>query len=392
MTESFPEGFAGAAVEARIRKPGRLDLALVVGERAFPATALWTRNLVQAAPILVNKQHLLTTGNQVRAILVNSGCANAATGEQGLANARRCAELVARSVGCQPEEVLLFSTGVIGAQLPMERIEAALPALARGRSRDALPLLNRAMMTTDTREKRAARSLTTGAGPVTLVGTAKGAGMIRPDMATMLAFLFTDAVTTADMATFLRAAADQSFNSLTVDGDTSTNDSVLLWSSARRKLSGNVDEQAFLTALEGVGTDLAKAIARDGEGATKLITVRVTGAPSAVDARQVAHVIAESPLVKTAVHGCDPNWGRILAAAGRAGIQFEPNQATVWVGDHVVYDAAGPHPENEDGAHRHLLGEQVVLRIDLARGRGEAHCFTCDFSAEYVKVNASYRS
>jgi glutamate N-acetyltransferase/amino-acid N-acetyltransferase len=342
----------------------------------------------------VDREHLLATGGKVRAILANSGCANAATGSRGLEAARTCARLVAEALSCEREEVLVFSTGVIGAQLPVDRIEAAIPSLVAGLSPDRFADANRAIMTTDTTEKRAELTVALPGGRSCVVaGMAKGSGMIHPDLATMLGFLFTDGLTSSDQGVLLRAAVDGTFNCVTVDGDTSTNDSVLLWSSGRLAVPGGEPEAAFLRALEGVCESLAKQIARDGEGATKLVTVRVTGAGSRLDASRCAHVIATSPLVKTAVFGGDPNWGRILAAAGRADVFFDPERVSVGIGEVCLFDPeTGPHAEREPAAHAHLAGTEVVLWIDLGQGSGEARVFTCDFSPAYVRINADYRT
>jgi glutamate N-acetyltransferase/amino-acid N-acetyltransferase len=393
MNPRLPPGFSASAVEANIKKPGRLDLCLVATARPTPASAVWTKNRVQAAPIVVDREHLATTGGKVRAILANSGCANAATGSRGIEAARACARLVAEALSCEAEEVLVFSTGVIGAELPLSRIEAAIPALVDGLSPERFADANRAIMTTDTREKRVEDGFKMPDGRACVVsGMAKGSGMIHPSMATMLGFLFTDGLTSSDQGIFLRAAVDNTFNCVTVDGDTSTNDSVLLWSSARIPVPEGDAEASYLRTLERVSENLAREIARDGEGATKLVTVRVTGAGSRLDADRCAHVIATSPLVKTAVFGRDPNWGRILAAAGRSDVYFDPAKASVGIGEACLSDERGPHAEREEAARAHLGGDDVILWVDLGQGNGEARVFTCDFSPGYVQINADYRS
>jgi glutamate N-acetyltransferase/amino-acid N-acetyltransferase len=393
MIDRLPPGFAAAAVSAGIYKKQRLDLCLLVADQPGPAWAMWTRNLLQGASILVNREHLVKSGGTVKAVLINSGCANCATGEQGLAAARELAKAVASQVDCKPHQVLVFSTGVIGAQLPVAKMIAALPGLQAALSPTSLGDAARAIMTTDTFDKRTSMALEGLAEPApTITGIAKGSGMIHPDMATMLVFLFTDASTTADTGIYLRAAVDRSFNMVTVDGDTSPNDSVLLWSSARVQLASGEPEQQFMAGLDTVCRDLALAIARDGEGATKLVTVQVRGARSWIDGKRCAQAIATSPLVKTAIHGEDPNWGRILTAAGRAGIYMVPQQAKVGIGAACLYDQEGPHSDREPDARAHLQGKEVLVWIDLGFGGADVEVYTCDFSADYVKINADYRT
>lgn len=391
MIPAPPEGFRFAACDAGIAGGGRPDLWLAVADEASPAAAILTKNEIVAAPVALVRAHLERSGGLARAILVNAGCANAGTGPEGDADAARCAELVAETVGCPVEQVLLFSTGVIGRRLPVERIEAALPALATGLARtpEAVGEAARAILTTDTRPKLAARSLPAAGGEARLLGLAKGAGMIRPDMATMLAFLFSDLDFGLDPRALLLAAADRSFHRITVDGDTSTNDAVLLWTSRRRAPAPETDA---ITALDETALELAKAIARDGEGATKLIEVRAAKAFSPRHARAAAFAIAESLLVKTAVHGGDPNWGRILAAAGRSGVDLDTRKLRVGIGPVCLFEDDRPQPEREAEAARHLEGSEVLLWIELGTGECEDSVFTCDLSADYVRINADYRS
>jgi glutamate N-acetyltransferase/amino-acid N-acetyltransferase len=390
MSENLPlpRGFRAASAIARIKPKNttKPDMALLVADAAGPAHALFTRNQLVGAHVHVCRESLARSGGRVRAVLVNAGNANCATGQQGIDDARQvCAEL-ARRLGCPEEQVLFMSTGVIGARLPVDRVLDALPGLVERLSPEGLSDFSRAIMTTDTFPK--ARAVE-GAG-FRVCGTAKGAGMIHPDMATMLGFLMTDASGLGAPVELLRRVADRSFHRVTVDGDTSPNDTLLLWSSGQ-------GAAAPVEGVEGACTEIAQAlsrmIARDGEGATRLVTVQVRGARSEAEATHVGRVIATSPLVKTAVHGRDPNWGRILAAAGRAGVPVDVARARVWIGGADVYAEGRPHPQNEAAAHQHLKdNEEVVLGVDLATGSASADVWTCDFSAEYVSVNADYRS
>lgn len=387
-TLPLPRGFRASSVIASIKPKNttKPDMALLVADEAGPAHALFTRNELVGAHVHVCREYLARSGGKVRAVLVNAGNANCATGQQGIDDAKQVCADVARRLGCPEEQVLFMSTGVIGARLPMDRVMAALPKLVEGLTSDGLSAFSRAIMTTDTFPK--ARSVE-GAG-FRVAGTAKGAGMIHPDMATMLGFLVTDAAGLGAPAEVLKRVADRSFHRVTVDGDTSPNDTLLLWSSGK-------GAQAPVEAVEQPLTEIAQAlsrmIARDGEGATRLVTVQVRGARTEAEATHVGRVIATSPLVKTAVHGRDPNWGRILAAAGRAGVPVDVARARVWIGSADVYRDGKPHPENEAAAHTHLKdNEEVVLGVDLATGGAGSDVWTCDFSAEYVSVNADYRS
>ena len=392
MTEThspgLPAGLRAAGVAAGIRAPDLPDLALLVAEEPARAAAVYTRCLLQGAHVKVCRDHLLRSGGRVRALLVNAGNANCSTGEEGLEDNRRVCAALAESLGCPPEQVLFLSTGVIGARLPVERVLQSLPRLVEQAScgeGTGLDAFSRAILTTDTVPKVAARD----AGDGRVVGVAKGSGMIHPDMATMFGFLLTDAAPPEDAGDLLRSVCDASFHRLTVDGDTSPNDTVLLLGTGR----ATVGEEALEEALTGVAVDLSRAIARDGEGATRLVTVRVLGAPDRPAAVRVGRTIATSPLVKTAVSGRDPNWRRILAAAGRAGVPFDPERARVWIGPSVVYEAGRPRPEEEAAAHQHMAEQdEVELGIDLAAGSAEARVWTCDLTDRYVHINADYRT
>ncbi|MGE0445104.1 MAG: bifunctional glutamate N-acetyltransferase/amino-acid acetyltransferase ArgJ [Vicinamibacterales bacterium] len=390
-----PEGFRSAALHSGIKASAeKLDLAIVAADAAVPAAGLFTVNLAQAAPVLVSKAHLQRTGGRARAVVVNSGCANACTGDAGMSDARRMAAETAAALGAAPEEVLVASTGVIGVALPIEKvaggIRAAAAALARGRGSEAA----RAIMTTDPFPKEHAVRVQVGGGSFTVGGTAKGSGMIEPNMATMLGFLTTDAeVPLPLLQRALRDSALDTFNAITVDGECSTNDSVFVMASG---VSGvRIDDDTYPALLQGlrdVSRELAIGIVRGGEGATKLIVITVRDAQSKEAARQVARTIANSPLVKTAVHGADPNWGRIVASAGRAGVPFDVGQMTVHVGDVLLFEHGLPHDEAAPQAGEHFKGDTVRIVVSLGAGRSEATIYGCDLSAEYVKINGEYRT
>jgi glutamate N-acetyltransferase/amino-acid N-acetyltransferase len=394
---NLPRGFSLAATHCGIRKK-QLDLGVIVAEAPAHAAGMFTRNRVKAAPVLVSRAHLAASKGRVRAVVVNSGNANCATGAAGTQAARQTAATLAHQLRCPAEHVLVCSTGVIGVPLPAERIHRALPALIAGREAkgETFDQFARAILTTDTRPKQAQATCRIGGQTVRLVGCAKGAGMIHPNMATMLAFILTDAAASPVMLRqALRQAVDCTFNAISVDGDTSTNDTVLLLASGASGAAlraGSGDEKRFSLALEKVCRKLALAIVADGEGAGHVVEVEVRGAPSDRAARRVAETIATSPLVKTALTGADPNWGRILAAAGRAGVWFDPARARVWLAGRLVCRKGTAVAFDEAGLHRRMLEPRVNLAIDLGEGRGRARMWTCDLTAEYVRINASYRT
>ena len=396
--QAIPRGFSFSAVACGLKKSG-LDLGLLTSELPASAACVFTQNLVQAAPVLLSREHLRKAAGRMRAVIVNAGNANCATGPAGLAASRETAANVARAIGCREEEVLVCSTGVIGAPLRVERIFRAVPSLvAAGRSDPpAFARLTRAIMTTDTRPKWAASHCGIGGRTILIIGCAKGAGMIQPQMATMLSFIATDAaIAPGLLARALREAVRGTFNAITVDGDTSTNDTVALLangaSGARPIQKGSADYRKFLRALETVCRSLAIAIVADGEGAKRVIEIEVRGAPSDRAAETVARTIANSPLVKTAFAGADPNWGRILAAAGRARVKFDPNRANVNLAGIPVCRAGREYPFNERAAHRKMLASHVPVIVDLRAGRGRARVWTCDFTGDYVRINANYRT
>ncbi len=396
---ALPRGFRFAATACGLKKRGALDLAVISCDAPAAAAAVFTTNLVQAAPVVLSRENLRRSRGRVRAIVVNSGNANCCTGHEGMAAARGAAAALAREIGCPPFQVFVCSTGVIGVPLPIERILAALPTLAaqQAPTSRACSEFTRAIMTTDTRPKWTAGSCRIGGKAVRLAGCAKGAGMIHPQMATMLAFILTDAAISPPLLRrALREAVRGTFNAITVDGDTSTNDTVVVLasgaSSARPLRPGSSDYRRFAGALERVCRDLALQIVADGEGAHRVVEIEVRGAPSVRAADRVARTIAHSPLVKTALAGADPNWGRILAAGGRAGVTFDPERTSITLGRVPVFRRGRPLPFDEREAHRRLLGDHVPVFVDLRSGRGRARVWTCDFTADYVHINADYRS
>ena len=396
-----PAGFTSAALHCGI-KAAALDLALLAADAPAASAGIFTTNLVKAAPVLLCQANLRRSTGRTRAIVVNSGCANACTGDAGASDAAEMARLVAGAVGCEAHEVLVASTGVIGVNLKMPALRSgivrAAATLARGRGGEAA----RAIMTTDRAPKEYAVTVRIPAGTFTVGGMAKGAGMIEPHMATMLGFLTTDAV--VEPALLQRALVDvarDTFNAITIDGDTSTNDSLFALASGASSVV--IDESgygALVAGMRAVAHELAMAIVRGGEGATKLVGVRVHGASSEAAARRVSQTIANSLLVKTAIHGADPNWGRILAAAGRAGVQFDPGRTTVRVGDVLLFENGLPHDDAAPQAAAHLKGDTIRITVDLGGGDGkadgeadhEATVWTCDLSAEYVRINGEYRT
>jgi len=387
-------GFRAAGISAGIKASGGLDLALLVSETPAHAAAVFTTNKATAAPVVVSREHLSRSGGVARAIVVNSGCANACTGAEGLQAARDTTAVVAQLVGCRDQEVLVASTGVIGVALPMDKIRAGLPAAFRSIAADQGSLAARAIMTTDPFPKEAATQIAIGGAGVAIGGMAKGSGMIEPMMATMLGFVNTDAAVPAPLLDrALREAVDLTFNAITVDGECSTNDCVMLLANGASGVA--IDDRgygAFAAGLTAVCRELALGIVRGGEGATKLVTVNVAGAASPEEARKAAKAIANSPLVKTAIHGGDPNWGRLIAVAGRAGVAFDLERAAVTIGGTVLFEAGRPHDERAPEAANYLKGTDLTVLVDLGVGRASSTVWTCDLSAEYVRINADYRT
>jgi glutamate N-acetyltransferase / amino-acid N-acetyltransferase len=391
-------GFKTAGVYAGIKPPTHpwpLDVMLLVADHAVPAAAVFTTNQTVAAPVVISRSNLERSGGRARAIVCNSGCANACTGNAGFSVAGSTVEFVARQFGCRPEEVLVASTGVIGVDLDLNKITSGVAKAAGVLERAAHHDATLAIMTTDPWPKEAAVKVETAAGTFHVGGMAKGSGMIEPMMATMLAFLTCDAkVEPALLKKALIAAVRDTFNAITVDGECSTNDSVFTLASGD---SGVVIDAELSPALEAglraVSHELALGIVRGGEGATKLVTVRVKGAKEWAHAERAARTIANSLLVKTALHGGDPNWGRLVAAAGRAGVPFELSRAAVKIGGIVLFEDGQPHDSNAPKAADHLSAKEVDIEVDLGTGgREQATIWTCDLSAEYVKINAEYRT
>lgn len=389
-----PRGFRAAAVAAGIKQDG-LDLALLVADWGCAAAAVFTTNRAQAAPVIVSREHL--KGGQARAVVVNAGCANAATGEPGMADAREMAAVTARELGCRPNEVVVASTGVIGVRLPMDKVRAGITQATAALSPEGGAAAARAILTTDTRPKEAMVEFSVDGHGARVGAMAKGAGMIAPNMATMLAFFTTDAaVEPRLLQRALREAVGQSLNRITVDGDMSTNDMAVVLASGALSTRAIMEEgkayDSFRWALGEASRKVAEMIVRDGEGATKLAEVRVEGARVESDADRVARTVAESPLVKTALHGGDPNWGRILGAVGRCGVELDINKVDIWLGDVWVAQGGRARTYDESAAHQALLADPVRIRIGLGEGRAVGWMWTCDLSRAYVDINAHYRS
>ncbi|MGE3958264.1 MAG: bifunctional glutamate N-acetyltransferase/amino-acid acetyltransferase ArgJ [Vicinamibacterales bacterium] len=390
-----PLGFTAAGQYVGIKAPGRgLDLALIVSDRPATAAGMFTTNRAQAAPVTVTRANLAASRGVARAIVVNSGCANACTGTVGMDDAREMTTLTASLVGCPADQVLVASTGVIGVNLKMDRIREGLPNAFASLGADQGPAAARAIMTTDPFPKEAAARVNIGTGTVTVGGTAKGSGMIEPMMATMLGFITTDAAVPLPLLErALREVVNDTFNAITVDGECSTNDCVMILANGASGVT--IDEQgyeAFAEAVRAVCLPLALGIVRGGEGATKLVTVNVTGAATADEARKCAKAIANSPLVKTAIHGGDPNWGRLIAVAGRAGVAFELEKAAVTIGPIQLFRDGRPYDDLAPAAANYLRNDDITVGVHLGAGSASSTVWTCDLSAEYVKINAEYRT
>jgi glutamate N-acetyltransferase/amino-acid N-acetyltransferase len=390
-----PAGYRAAGIACGIKASGKPDLALIVSDHTAAAAAVFTTNLAQAAPVRLSRDHISRTAGQARAVVVNSGCANACTGDDGLAHAAAMARQTATVVRCRPEEVLVASTGVIGVKLDMNKVCAGISTAGSALSPDRGSDAALAIMTTDPFPKEAAIEASLPGGHVRIGGIAKGSGMIEPMMATMLGFLTTDAaIEPTTLRQALRAAVDPTFNAITVDGECSTNDCVFaLANGASGTRIGDDNYAPFVDALRGVCEQLAVGIVRGGEGATKLITVNVVGARNDAEARTAARAIANSPLVKTAVHGGDPNWGRLIAVAGRSGAAFVLDRAAVRIGPIELFRDGVPYDDRSEDAAAYLRQHDISLEVDLgAGGAGRFRMWTCDLSAEYVRINAEYRT
>ncbi|PJF31614.1 MAG: ornithine acetyltransferase [Phototrophicales bacterium] len=408
MTQfSFPKGFRVAGVACGLKPNNLLDFAMIVSDVPCMTAGVFTTNMVKAAPVLLGIERLAGFSDAIRAVAINTGCANAATGEHGLQNARATAKAVGDKLGVDEHHVLVMSTGVIGTQLPMDKIRHGID-LAVEQLGDDWQSTAKAIMTTDTVHKMASVMVDTPDGSYTIAGIAKGAGMIAPNMATMLSVIVTDAKLAPGQAQMmLRQANDQTFNCITVDGDMSTNDTVLLLANGMSNVTIDTESAyvRFLDGLVSVCKQLAQGIARDGEGATKLVEINITGAFDDASARKIADAVATSPLVKTAIYGGDPNWGRIMAAAGRAGVAFDPNRAVLCIAKGVdfyrieklstglVIFANGTGTDYAEADAKAIFAEdEITIILDLNIGTGLASVWTCDMSHDYISINSHYRS
>jgi glutamate N-acetyltransferase/amino-acid N-acetyltransferase len=379
---------------AGIKKNGNLDLGMLVSDRPARVAAVFTTNRVQAAPVRLDRERVKS--GKVRAVIVNAGNANCANGAQGLVAAEAMAAAAARALNVPDDQVLVASTGVIGAPFPIEKVEAAVPTLTGCLHHNGIPDLARAIMTTDTRPKSGARDGSVDGVSYRIAAVAKGAGMIRPDMATMLCFICTDAdIALAELQSALKRSVDGSFNRITIDGDSSTNDTVILMANGASgaRIATDTDRTGFQRLLDDLCVDLARQMVKDGEGVTKVVDLTVSGARSDTDAMAIADTIAHSPLVKTAFFGEDANWGRIIAAAGRAGAFLDPERLDLYFDDvKMVENGMGCGPDAEAKATGVLRKPEFSVTLDLNLGQGRASMLTCDFSLDYVKINADYRS
>ncbi len=395
MGITFPQGFKAAGVKAGIKKSGNLDLALIYTEKEAAVAGTFTKNQVAAAPVYVSKE--VVKGGKAHAICANAGCANACTGEQGLADARAMAKEAADAVGCAANEVIVASTGVIGVQLPMDKVKKGVKAAAAELSENGSVNAGNAIITTDTYSKACATEVEIGGKKVRFGAIAKGSGMIQPDMATMLCFITTDAAIDQPLLqAALSEVVEVTFNMISIDGDMSTNDMAIVLANGA---AGNAtitkkdkDYEIFRDTLKELCTGLSQRIAADGEGATKFLTIHVTGAKTFESAKQVGMSVAKSPLVKTAFFGEDPNWGRVICAVGYSGVPMEPEKTVVKFGGIAVYDK-GVGAKFDEAALRKVMAEHdVVIDVELGLGNAEATVWSCDFSYEYVKINGEYHT
>ena len=391
----FSEKNAAAGVKAGIKKSGNLDLALIYTEKEAAVAGVFTKNAVAAAPVIASRE--VVKGGKAHAIVANAGCANACTGETGHANARIMAALAAAEVGCAPDEVLVGSTGIIGVNLPMDKLEAGIKAAAAELSEDGSKNAGNAIITTDTYSKACSCEVEIGGQAVRFGAIAKGSGMIQPNMATMLCYITTDAnISSQLMQKALSEIVEVSFNMISVDGDMSTNDTVLVLangaSGAAEITDGSPEYDKFYATLKEICQELSKRIAADGEGATKFLTINVSGTKTFEDAKTVAMSIAKSPLVKTAFFGEDPNWGRVICAVGYAGIPMVPEKTVIKFGGVPVYANGLGAEFNEDDIHKVMAEHDIVIDVEMGMGDAKATVWSCDFSYEYVKINGEYHT
>lgn len=391
----LPKGFLFSATTAGIKASGKPDLALAVAPDGASAAAMFTRNQIVAAPLTVDREHLRRSRGRIHALIVNAGNANCSTGTQGIKAAKATCREVAQALNIRPVQVFPSSTGIIGVPLPVEKISAALPALVSSANIKAEPeslsAFATAIMTTDTRMKTAFAQFSHKKQLATIAGVAKGAGMIHPNMATMLAYLFTDVVATPrELQKSLKAAVEQTFNCISIDGDTSTNDTVLLLASGKSGVRLRSVRKQFDNALRDACGMLAIKIVSDGEGVKHVVDLRIEQARNPREARQIAQTIATSALNKTAWAGADPNWGRILAAIGRSGVKVNPDKISVYLGEQIVCRNGVAVPFDRDRAHQYMSQQMYDIRITLGLGRSTLEFVTCDLTAEYVHINADY--
>jgi glutamate N-acetyltransferase/amino-acid N-acetyltransferase len=395
VVPEVPQGFVFAATKCGLKASGGLDLALAEAPLGASAAAVFTKNLVAAAPVIIGKKHLARTQGQVRAVIVNAGNANCATGAHGFEAASEVCHAVAQSLSIAPQFVFPSSTGIIGVPLPTEKVLAALPTLIGGKSGtpDAVSKFAAAIMTTDTRPKIVTREIACGKKTARILGVAKGSGMIHPNLATMLAYIFTDiGACSAELKALLRTSCDASFNRITVDGDTSTNDTVLLMASGASgcTLKDRRNARLFAAALSEVCAQLAEMIVSDGEGVSHVVNLTVEGARTSTQADTIARTIAHSMLVKTAWAGADPNWGRLLAAAGRSGVPIKPAEVDIYIGDQLVCRGGQAAKFDPVKAHKLMSQAKYEVRLKVGRGKASVSIMTTDLTAEYVRINADY--
>jgi glutamate N-acetyltransferase/amino-acid N-acetyltransferase len=389
----LPSGFLFSACAAGIKASGRPDVALALVSGGASAAAMFTRNQVVAAPVTVGREHLRSSRGRVHAVIVNAGNANCATGKPGLAAARTVCTELAKKLGVKADNVFPSSTGIIGVPLPAAKITAAIPSLIASAQNgpEAFAAFAHAILTTDTRKKIACEVITRKGRSVTLAGAAKGAGMIHPNMATMLVYIFTDAVATPrELQQALRGAVDESFNNISIDGDTSTNDTVLLLSSRESGVPLKSIRKEFEAALMNVCRSLAQQIVGDGEGVQHVVRLKIEQARTREDARQIARAIANSPLVKTAWAGADPNWGRMLAAIGYSGVKVNPTRISIYLGPQQICRNGAAFAFDKSAAHQYMSQPAYEIRFTLGAGKAALDFLSCDLTAEYVRVNAEY--
>ena len=399
-SNTSPHGFSAASSACGLKETGAPDLALLLSDSDCSGAGVFTRNQVVAAPVILDRETLALNSAQLRGVVANAGIANACTGPAGLEAARATQRMAAEAFGCKPTQVLVLSTGLIGVQLDLDKIESGIHQAAPNLSPENGLSAARAIMTTDTIQKHTAVSFQLPEGEVTIGGMAKGAGMIHPDMATMLCVLTTDAIIAPELLSeLLSEVVDRSFNRISVDGDTSTNDSVIILANGASKVmvKGDASRVAFAEGLEWICLELAQSIVRDGEGASKFVALQVTGAREEGEALMVAKTIATSSLVKTALAGGDPNWGRILAASGRAGVDLTPDLLGLWIGrgkdiELQLLQEGAPIPYSEAKALEVFRAPEITVRLDLGLGEASATIWTCDLTQEYVSINAEYHT